>query len=179
MVIDTKFYTALREEAKRKIEHLGDTDIVIGIPTYFSASSIDFVIETIARGLEKYYRDYKALILVSDGGSADDTREVSESIDVKNCNIEKIVFIYRGIPGKGSALRAIFEATDFLHAKAVAVFDSDLKSITPEWVKNFVTPVLKGYDLVSPYYKRYKYDAPIAQGEFIFSQWKKEVGLWN
>jgi len=153
--------TALREGARRKVEKIGYADIVIGIPAYFSDSSIAYVIETVGSGLEEHYKDYKAVVFISEGGSTDDTREVAKSVDIKNYNIEKIVSIYRGVPGKGSGLRAVFEAAEFLKAKAVAVFDSDLKSITPMWIKNIVDPVFDGFDFVAPDYKRFKFDATI------------------
>jgi glycosyltransferase involved in cell wall biosynthesis len=158
---NTRFSTSLRGDARKKIERIGYADIVVGIPAYFSDSSIAQVIETVEEGLEKYYGDYKAILFISEGGSTDDTREIAESVDIKNYNIEKIVSIYRGIPGKGSGLRAVFEASEFLKAKAVAVFDSDLKSIKPAWVKNILDPVFEGFDFVAPDYKRFKFDATI------------------
>lgn len=156
-----RFSTALREKARKQIENLGYADIVIGIPSYFSQNTIGYVIEQAAKGLDKYFPDKRSLIFVSDGGSTDDTREVAESVDISKYNITKIVSIYRGIPGKGSALRAVFEASEFLKAKVVITFDSDLRSITPEWVNNLAQPILKGYDFVAPYYKRWKYDGTI------------------
>ncbi|WP_457640789.1 glycosyltransferase [Persephonella sp.] len=156
-----RFSTALREDARKKIESIGHADIVIGIPSYYSQTTISQVIESVAKGLDRYYSDRKAIIFVSDGGSTDDTREEAKATDISNYNIEKIVTIYRGIPGKGSALRAVFEAAEFLKAEAVATFDSDLRSITPEWVKNILDPVFQGYDYVTPYYKRYKFDGTI------------------
>ncbi len=156
-----RFATALRDETRRKIEMLAEADIVIGIPTYFSENTIAHVIETVAKGLDKYFHDYKSVIFISEGCSTDDTREIAQSVDISEYNIEKIVAVYRGIPGKGSALRAVFEVAEFLKVKAAAVFDSDLKSITPEWVKNVLDPIFEGYDFVAPYYKRYKYDGTI------------------
>ncbi|WP_457642726.1 glycosyltransferase [Persephonella sp.] len=158
---EIRFSTALREDARKKIESLGYADIVVGIPAYYSQSTIAHVIEQVARGLEKYFPEKKCLIFVSDGGSTDDTREVAQEVDISRYNIEKIVTVYRGIPGKGSALRAVFEAAEFLKAQAVATFDSDLRSITPEWVKNIIQPIYNGYDYVCPYYKRYKFDGTI------------------
>ncbi|WP_457639839.1 glycosyltransferase [Persephonella sp.] len=158
---EIRFSTALREDARKKIESLGYADIVVGIPAYYSQSTIAHVIEQVARGLEKYFPEKKCLIFVSDGGSTDDTREVAQEVDISRYNIEKIVTVYRGIPGKGSALRAVFEAAEFLKAQAVATFDSDLRSITPEWVKNIIQPIYSGYDYVCPYYKRYKFDGTI------------------
>jgi hypothetical protein len=49
-----------------------------------------------------------------------------------------------------------------LQAKACAVVDSDLRSITPEWIDLLLRPVLiAGFDFVAPYYHRHKYDGTI------------------
>jgi glucosylglycerate synthase len=161
MTTTRRFSTALRDYVREKIERLGNADILVGIPSYLCDNSIVHVIKTIRKGLDTHYHGAKALIMVSDGGSTDDTRDTARAYDVKSFNIEKIITIYRGLPGKGSALRAIFEVANFLKPKAVAVFDSDLVSISPLWIKNLIEPVLEGYDFVAPDYKRYKYDATI------------------
>ncbi|MCE5265128.1 MAG: glycosyltransferase [Deltaproteobacteria bacterium] len=157
----TRFATALRPHVTAKIEQLEHADIVVGIPAYYSGSTIVHVVRTVIRGIEQYYPTLKAVIMVSDGGSTDDTRDLARSVDPKSFNIESIVTVYRGIPGKGSGLRAVFEVASFLQAGAVAVFDSDLLSITPEWVRNFLEPVFQGYDYVAPYYSRDKLDGTI------------------
>jgi len=155
-----RFSTALREEARKQIESLGNADIIIGIPAYYSDETIAHVIKTAAEGLDRYYGK-RSLILIADGGSTDDTREVARNIENHLFNLDILVTIYRGSPGKGSAFRAVFEAAKFLRARAVAVFDSDLKSIEPKWVKNILDPVLEGYDFVAPDYNRYKFDGTI------------------
>ena len=116
MSANTRFSTALRPHVRTKIEMLGKADIVVGIPSYQSADSIVHVIKTVIAGIERYYPDCKALIMVSDGGSTDDTRDVACTVDPKSYNIESIVTIYRGVPGKGSGLRAVFEVAAFLKA---------------------------------------------------------------
>jgi glycosyltransferase involved in cell wall biosynthesis len=69
---------------------------------------------------------------------------------------------YEGIPGKGSAFRAIFEIADALDAKACAVVDSDLRSITPEWLELLIKPVLREEaEFVAPLYHRHKFDGTI------------------
>jgi len=156
-----KFSTSLRDDARKRIENLRDTDIVIGIPSYFSGAAIEHVLKTVVSGLKVHFARHKALVVVFDGGSTDDTREIARAVTADDFNIELIVSIYRGIPGKGSSLRAVFEVARFLKAKAVAVFDSDLKSITPEWVKNILDPIFEGYDFVAPDYYRYKFDGTI------------------
>jgi glycosyltransferase involved in cell wall biosynthesis len=157
----SRFSTALRDYARRQIEHLGNADIVVGIPSYYSDDSLAHVITIVAEGLDHFYPEKKSLIIIADGGSTDDTREVAQSVDNHHFNIDVLVTIYRGIPGKGSAFRAIFEAATYLRASAVGLFDSDLKSIKPGWVRNILDPVLNGYDFVAPDYSRYKFDGTI------------------
>jgi hypothetical protein len=156
-----RFATAIRDEARRYIEQLGEADIVVGIPAYNSDESLSHVIRSVAEGLDHFYPDKRALIIVADGGSTDDTREVALSVEEHNFNIQILVTIYRGLPGKGSAFRAIFEAARYLHVSALALFDSDLKSIKPGWVQNILEPVMEGYDFVAPDYSRYKFDGTI------------------
>jgi len=111
-------------------------------------------------GLEKFYPDYKSVIIVSDGGSTDDTREKAESVDTGK--VEKIATIYRGPAGKGSALRAVFAAVCILKAKAGLCLDADLRSIKPDWVKKMIGPIIEERcDFVAPLYLRHKYDATI------------------
>jgi AcrR family transcriptional regulator len=56
----------------------------------------------------------------------------------------------------------IFQMAARLRAKACAVVDSDLRSITPEWFDLLLRPILfAGFDFVAPYYHRHKYDGTI------------------
>jgi glycosyltransferase involved in cell wall biosynthesis len=156
-----RFSTALRQPTRRQLERLGSAEIVIGVPCFNNESTIEHVIRTVEEGLHQYYPDNKCVVVIADGGSVDDSREESEEL-VSSPWIERIITIYRGLPGKGSALRAIFEASDLLSAKACVLYDSDLRSITPDWVKNMVDAILNdGVDFVAPYYTRYKYDGTI------------------
>lgn len=156
-----KFHTGLRQWATRRLEKIDHADVVIGIPCFNNDSTIEHVIDVASEGIDKHYRDRRSVIIISDGGSTDDTREVAQTKSVHPF-IEKIVTVYRGIPGKGSALRMIFEAASFLNAQVCLLFDSDLRSITPDWIKALADPVLShGHDFVAPVYSRYKYDATI------------------
>lgn len=136
---------------------------MVGIPCYHNQSSIRNVIETVGEGLRKHFPYLKALIVVSDGGSTDDSRELAESV-LLSPGIEKIVTIYRGVPGKGSSLRAVFEISEILEPRVVVMVDADLKSISPEWVQLLAEPVLNDdYDFVTPCYIRDKHDATITK----------------
>jgi glycosyltransferase involved in cell wall biosynthesis len=156
-----KFSTALREPIRRRLERLEKADILIGIPCFNNDNTIAHVVKTVEDGLALHFPDLKGLILVSDGGSVDDSREEAQHLESSPW-IERIISIYRGVPGKGSAVRAIFEAANILEVKTCLLFDSDLRSITPDWVKFMVDAIYNdSYDFIAPYYKRYKYDGTI------------------
>jgi glycosyltransferase involved in cell wall biosynthesis len=156
-----KFHTALRPWAIRRLEKIEKVDLIVGIPCFNNDSTIEHVIDMASEGIAKHYQDRKAVIIISDGGSTDDTRELARDKTVYPF-IEKLVTIYRGLPGKGSALRMIFEAANSLNARACILCDADLRSITPDWIKALADPVLEhGHDFVAPVYSRYKYDATI------------------
>ncbi|MBI4565551.1 MAG: glycosyltransferase [Planctomycetes bacterium] len=153
--------TALREWARQRLSEIGWADVIVGIPCFNSERTIAHVMKTASEGLSRHFHGKALLLMVSDGGSTDYTREVAAKTKLAR-GVDKIVTIYRGVPGKGTSLRCIFEAALLLEAKACAVVDSDLRSITPDWVKSLVVPILEqGYDFVSPFYIRHKYDATI------------------
>lgn len=156
-----KFSTALRQSTRRHLERLGDVDIVVGIPCFNNDSTIAHVIKVVEEGLNLFYSNHRSVVLVADGGSVDDSREVADDVPPTPW-VERHIFIYRGLPGKGSAVRAIFEGAELLNAKVCLLFDSDLRSITPEWVRCICDEILNnGYQFIAPYYKRFKYDGTI------------------
>ena len=153
--------TALRGYTSKRIEEIESADILVGIPCYNNEKSISHVIQMVTHGLTKHYKDKRSVILIADGGSTDDTREVAREFEIKPWQ-EKIISIYRGTGGKGSAFRSVFETVKRLNVKACMVVDSDLRSITSDWVKYLLEPILeKDYQYVSPVYSRYKYDGTI------------------
>lgn len=153
--------TALRGYTSKRLEEIESADILVGIPCYNNEKTIDHVIQMVTHGLNKHYKGHRSVIFIADGGSTDDTREVSKDFEIKPWQ-EKIVSIYRGPAGKGTALRSLFEAAERLDVKVCAMVDSDLRSITADWVKYLLDPVLeKGYQFVAPVYIRHKYDGTI------------------
>ncbi len=161
----------LREELQSRIKEIGPSDILIGIPSYNNSRTIGHVVRAVSAGLAKYFPDTKAVLINSDGGSVDGTPKTAAeaSVDFQSIFVahrlnalQKITTPYHGIPGKGSAFRLIFEVAKALRVKACAVVDSDLRSITPEWVELLLRPILhEGYDYVAPFYLRHKYDGTI------------------
>jgi hypothetical protein len=156
-----RYDTGLRAYTSKRVEEIEGADILVGIPCYNNQGTIDHVIQMVSHGLHKHYKDLRSVIMVADGGSTDDTREVAKEFQIKPWQ-EKIVSIYRGPGGKGSAFRSIFEAAKRLKVKACMVVDSDLRSIDSDWVTYLLQPILEtDYQYVSPLYSRYKYDGTI------------------
>jgi glycosyltransferase involved in cell wall biosynthesis len=155
------YETALQDEARQRLTRIGRADILVGIPSYNNAATIGHVVRMAAEGMVKYFPDMKPVLMNSDGGSPDGTRQVVLNTPVPR-GVEVITTEYQGIPGKGSAFRAIFEAVRALRVKVCVVVDSDLRSITPEWIERLAGPIVKeGYGYVTPYYIRHKYDGTI------------------
>jgi hypothetical protein len=155
------YFTALRHYTAKRIEEIDDADILIGIPCYNNEKTIAHVIQMVTHGLDTYYRNLRSVIFIADGGSTDDTREAAKDFEIKPWQ-EKVVSIYRGPAGKGTALRSVFETGGRLAVRACAVVDADLRSITSEWVHDLLDPILeKDFEFVSPVYRRHKHDATI------------------
>lgn len=163
---------SLPEDARAAVEALRSADIVIGIPSYNNARTIGHVVRAAHAGLNKYFPSLQSVIVNSDGGSSDGTRNVVLDaqaddphlllLSTPTSPVRRLSFPYHGIPGKGSAFRMIFQIAQSLGARACAVVDSDLRSITPEWIDLLLRPILhSNYDFVAPYYHRHKYDGTI------------------
>jgi glycosyltransferase involved in cell wall biosynthesis len=162
----------LSDNVLERVSDIRRTDILVGIPSFNNAKTIGHVVRALQAGLTKYFPDRKAVLVNSDGGSTDDTVETVQNAAIEDFDsimvkhrkepVFKITTPYQGVPGKGSAFRTIFTIADMLRAKACIVVDSDLRSITPEWVELLAKPVLdRDFDFVSPLYLRHKYDGTI------------------
>jgi glucosylglycerate synthase len=162
----------LNDEAQRLVGEIGQADLVVGIPSFNNVSTIGHVAKAAAAGLAKYFPDRVAVLVNSDGGSTDGTPMVVAAMETGSARtlllrhatrpVHKLVTAYQGIPGKGSAFRTIFEIARRLDARACAVVDADLRSVTPEWFELLLSPVLhEGFEFVAPLYSRHKYDGTI------------------
>jgi hypothetical protein len=153
--------SALSDEARQRIEEIGQADILVGIPSFNNAGTIGHVVQMAAQGMVKYFPDMKPVLVNSDGGSPDGTCDVTLNTAVPE-EVEVMTTVYQGVSGKGSAFRAIFEIARALGVKVCVVVDSDLRSIAPEWIELLAGPIVKeGYGYVTPYYNRHKYDGTI------------------
>jgi glycosyltransferase involved in cell wall biosynthesis len=134
-------------------------EIVVGIPSYNEADCIAVPTDTASRGLETYFPQAKSVIINVDNNSPDGTKEAFLGTPTR---VPKIYLSTpEGIRGKGNNVRNLFKAAVELNARAVAMVDADLQSITPQWILHLVEPLMGRFDYVSPIYLRHKYDGTI------------------
>lgn len=132
-------------------------EIIVGIPTYNEVDNIGVVVEAIDRGLTKYFPDKKAIIVNVDSNSPDKTRKAFLSTKTKTPK-----HCITGPRGKGASLKKLFEYfLDMEGAQALMIVDGDDISVSPKWVRNLLTPILKGFDHCLPLYKRNEYDGAV------------------
>ena len=137
-----------------------EPDIIVGIPSYNEADNIAFVASQLSLGLKRYFPAHSSAIINVDNNSTDGTKEAflgSETGEIP----KKYISTGKGVVGKGNNFMNLFKEVESLKAKAIVVVDADLLSITPEWVKKLVTPILEGHDFVTPLYSRNEYDGTI------------------
>jgi hypothetical protein len=153
--------SALDEQSREIIEKLGRTPLVVGIPSFNNAGTIEHVVRVVTEGIQEYFRGQQVLLINSDGGSTDNTKEAFLTPTVPE-QIHALSIRYQGTAGKGTALKAIFEAAVLAQALACVVVDSDLRSIAPEWIGLLAQPITEGNaGYVAPLYLRHKYDGTI------------------
>ncbi len=139
--------------------NISRADVVVGIPSYKEADSIPFPTQQADEGLTQYFGDYSCVVINCDNNSPDDTRQAF--LDTPTNNPKIYLSTPEGVKGKGNNFRNLFRKALDLNAQAVVVVDADLKSITPQWIKNLGQPLFEDFHYVAPLYVRHKYDGTI------------------
>src|SRR5665647_255868 len=148
--------SALSLDARVYLHDIEKADILVGIPSFNNVLTASYVLSQVTKGLDTYFPNLRSVIFLSDGNSKDDTVRSVKMVNLPS-EAKLIPAIYMGLSGNGTAVRAIFEAASFLKVKSVALVDSDLRSITPEWIRLLITPTTTGTGFVAPLYNRSKY----------------------
>ena len=162
------------QNGQQNVEPAG-ADIVLGVLSYNNAATIEGVIRNAVHGLAASFPGSRSMLVHADGGSEDGTADLALQAAPDRDALVQVVYPvypvhllspdYHGIPGKGNAVRAVFEIARKLEAKACALVDADISELPPQWPENLVRPVLEGqFDLVTPHYLRHKYDGTVING---------------
>jgi len=102
-------------------------------------------------------------LIVADGHSVDDTVSVAKKVGHRlPIDFEVVQSKFRHT-GKGAAMIAGIEAA-LKYKNPICFFDSDIASITPEWVEKIALPVIGGeVDMCRGFYDRARDDALITK----------------
>ncbi len=150
----------------------GQVDVLVGLPTLNHADTLGPALRATRAAFNNHFSRERTVLLNSDGGSTDGTTDLvrdaplaegetlltSQSLRTRH----RISAPYHGVPGKAGAIQTIFAAADLLQARAVAVLDPEVVSVTADSLAALVRPVLRdGIDFVSPAYARHPLDGPL------------------
>jgi hypothetical protein len=158
-------------EAPPSAVDLPPTDVVAGIVAPADGSVNPGVLRAACLSLDKYFSQISGLIVVS-GATAEIPDVVLEFPDCRILVLPPATgalcvfpFPFHGTPWKALALRSLLGVAARVGARACAVVQGNVRTVTPEWFELLLRPVLLGgYDWVAPRYHRHKYDGAITHG---------------
>lgn len=159
--------TLLTDDFLRQLINVGEVDILIGLPTYNNAGTIEPVIAAIQAGLLKFFPRERAVIINADAGSQDGTPAFVTRASIDDVwraskvyalrTLHSITTQYASGPEPGIALRTILTAADLLHARACVVISAESTTINPDWIQRLIRPIFNdNMDFVSPVYLRHR-----------------------
>lgn len=144
--------TALPEETRQRLAELSPAGVVVGIPSYRNPTTIAGVVAAVGEALHQSFADLDPVLVNVDGHSFDETLSIASNTRTPH-SVRRVATRYLGLPGKGSALRAIFEIAVQLQARAVLLVEADVVSFRPCWVERLLRPVLaRQVDFLLPAY---------------------------
>jgi len=137
-----------------------DKKIVIGIPSYNEEDTIGYVTEQVDSGLKKFFSSAKCLIVNVDSDSTDNTKKVF--LEAQTFCPKKYLNTGKKPRGKGKNLIELFKYCNALDIDYIALFDSDIRTIKPNWVFSLLNPLItKKFDYTTPAYSRGCYDGNV------------------
>lgn len=141
-------------------------NIVIGIPSYNEKNSINYVVKQVDLGLNKYYKKNDCLIVNVDSDSEDGTKEVF--LQTKTFCLKKYLNGGKNPRGKGKNLIKLFQFCANLDTRFVAIIDSDVKTVKPNWPFLLLNPLItNNFDYTVPIYSRNRFDGNVTN-HFVY-----------
>jgi len=152
-------------------------DLLVGLPTFNHASTVESVVKAIVAGLEASCPSAAILFVNADAGSQDGTPELVRRTVGSVLPVASVQHIVggmaaspfallglsdSGVPEREEAFRSFFTIAEELQAKACVVIDPNLLSVSPEWIERLAQPVLeKQADYVAPVFQRRRYEGSL------------------
>lgn len=161
----------LSDELLRQLMAVGQVDILVGVPTFNDAATVESVVRTLHVGLARHFPRERTVLINPDGGSDDGTLDLVRGARLADEELRgsstlrtthRVSARYPGLPGRARGVRTVFAASDLLQARVVVLVDPEVTSMTPDWVEALARPVWKDEaDLVLPIHPRHRFHGPL------------------
>ena len=163
----------LTDDFLRQLINVGEVDILVGLPTHNNAKTIGSIVHTIRSGILRDFPRERAVIINADGGSRDGTPELITGVSIDDVRpasnlyalrtLHAISTKYASTPAEWSCVADDSGSCRTAPSQGVYRGLSRIRNLsTPEWISNLLRPVYyEGFDLVSPTYRRHKFDGLI------------------
>ncbi|CAK9118513.1 unnamed protein product [Durusdinium trenchii] len=131
--------------------------IVIGMPSLNEAENIESLTRVVDEGCQRYFPKHRCLLVNADCQSTDNTSAIFMNTATR---CQKLA-LKTALPaqGKGAALKLVFSCMLEVNAEHGFCIDTDLKTVTPEWIRAFSRSM--DFDFAAPRYLRHRLDGNI------------------
>lgn len=167
-------YETAWQEIRTQLPELERVDIVVGIPTFNNAATVESVSKAVTAGLRDAFPKTTALVVNADAGSHDGTPDLMKGAVAGS--LPFALFHQRGggtpaalpplsesgVPGREEAFRAFFAVARQAGATACVVVDARVRSVTQHWMPWLLQPIMEGRaDYVAPVFLRPRYEGSL------------------
>lgn len=165
------------QEIRDQLPDLARADIVVGLPTFNNAATVESAVKAVAAGLRQAFPGAAVLLVNADAGSHDGTPELMQA--ALGGEFPLALLRRKGsagpagmgalprlsetwVSGREEAFRGLFIAVRGAGAAACAVIDPAVRSVMPDWMPWLLTPVMEGRaDYVAPMFLRPRYEGSL------------------
>lgn len=163
--------SVLTDELVRQLVPVGQVDILVGLPTFNNAATVESVVTSIHAGLARHFPLERTVLINPDGGSDDGTPAIVRAAPLATEEMRgsrslrtthRVSAPFPGLPDRSAGVRAVFAAADLLQARVIVVLSPDLMNLSADWVADLTRPVWNDHlDLVLPIHPRHRFEGPL------------------
>jgi hypothetical protein len=162
----------LSDALLRQLMAVGQVDILVGLPTLNNAATVVNVAKAIHVCFTRDLPRLRTVIINSDAGSTDGTPELIRDASFLHGDMvqtshslrtmHRVVTPYHGLPGKNTALQALFAAAELTQANTLVVIDPAGPATSAERVTELVMPIWRSeVEFLAPRYRRHPRDGAL------------------
>jgi hypothetical protein len=159
----------LSDALLRQLMAVGQVDVLVGLPTLNNAATVVDIVRAVHLSFTRDFPRLRTVMINSDGGSTDGTPELIRGSSFTQADmvltsyslrtLHRIVAPYHGLPGKHTALRTVFAASELTQAKVLVVVDPLGPATSPERVTELISPIARSeVEFLAPCYRRHPRD---------------------